>query len=276
MDDFYQVELSANQVFTRDLNSSVNGIVPVPLGYKMCLNGSNNTGNISNLPDFNATIKLNNNTGRLRSDIGLFRFSPFMNLGDSFDVLAKDPWNDTIDNHGNYTFSALVDNQQLNINLTAERTNTSLSLIATNITYGDNTNITATLTSSNGTLLTNKNLTFNINGTDYNVTTNELGVAVLNIGGLHAGVYNVSASFNGDADYNPSTNNTIFNVGKRNTSLSIVKTVDSTVPVVVGDLVVYTIKVMNNGISNISTPILVNDTLVSGFEYVGSSDSVIA
>jgi len=42
MDDYYQVELSANQISTRNLNnSSVNGFIPVPLGYKMCLNGSN-------------------------------------------------------------------------------------------------------------------------------------------------------------------------------------------------------------------------------------------
>ncbi|GAA5818927.1 MAG: DUF11 domain-containing protein partial [Methanobrevibacter sp. CfCl-M3] len=180
MDDYYQVELSANQTSTRDLNnSSVNGFVPVPLGYRMCLNGLNNTGNISNLPDFNATIKLNNNTGLFRSDIGLFRVSPFMSPGDSFDVLAKSSWNDTINNPGNYTFSALVDNQQLNINLAAER---------------------------------------------------------------------------------------------MNTSLSIVKTVNST-NVSVGDLVGYTIKVANNGINNISTPILVNDTLSNSLEYVGSSAS---
>jgi len=131
----------------------------------MCLNGSNNTGDISNLPDFNATIKLNNNTGLFRSDIGLFRFLPFMSPGDSIDVLAKDPWNDTINNPGNYTFSALVDNQQLNINLAAaEKMNTNLSLTAANITYGDNTSISANLNDSSGNLLTNKNMTFNING----------------------------------------------------------------------------------------------------------------
>ncbi|GAA5818431.1 MAG: DUF11 domain-containing protein [Methanobrevibacter sp. CfCl-M3] len=264
--NYYQIELSANQVSTRDLNTSVNGTIPVPLGYKMCLNGSNNTGNINNLPDFNATIKLSNNTG-------LFRFLPFMSPGESVNILAKDPWNDTINNPGNYIFSALVDNQQLNISFATEKANTSLSLTASDITYEDNTNITATLTSDNGTGLINKNLTFNINGTDYNVTTNGLGVAVLNISGLHAGSYNVSVSFDGDDGYNPSTNNTTFNVGKRDTSLSISKTVNSTNPVV-GDLVGYTIKVMNNGTNNISTLILVNDTLSSSLEFVGSSASV--
>ncbi|GAA5818199.1 MAG: conserved hypothetical protein partial [Methanobrevibacter sp. CfCl-M3] len=160
MKDYYQVELSANQVFTRDLNKSASGIIPVLLGYKMCLNGSNNTGNIANLPDFNATIKLNNITGLFRSDIALFRFSPFMMPGESVNVSAKNHWNDIINNHGNYTFSALADNQQLNLNITAERMNTSLSLIAANITYGDNINITATLTSGNGTRLTNKSIIF--------------------------------------------------------------------------------------------------------------------
>jgi len=159
------------------------------MGYKMCLNGPNNTGNISNLPDFNVTIKLNNNTGLFRSDIALFRFSHFMNLGDSFDVSAKDPWNDTINNTGNYTFSALVDNQQLNINLAA-RINSSLSLNATNIIYGDNASINATLTDSNGSILSNRTIIFNINGNNYTSTTTTItdgsGVDVLNIGGLHA------------------------------------------------------------------------------------------
>ncbi|GAA5819853.1 MAG: Pseudogene of Ig-like domain repeat protein [Methanobrevibacter sp. CfCl-M3] len=267
----YTIELSAGDTSTKDVNKTVNSPIPVPLGYKMVLNTTNDTGDISNLPDFNATIKLNNNTG-------LFRFlpfmmpKPFMSPGDSVNILAKDPWNDTINNPGNYIFSALVDNQQLNINLAATM-NTSLNLTAANIIYGDNTSIIANLTDSNGLVLSNKPISFSINGTNYTATTDGDGVAVLNISGLHAGSYNVTVSFDGDVDYNPSTNNTTFNVGKRDTSLSISKTVNSTNPVV-GDLVGYTIKVMNNGTNNISTLILVNDTLSSSLEFVGSSASV--
>ncbi|MDR1819935.1 MAG: DUF11 domain-containing protein [Methanobrevibacter sp.] len=270
---YYQIELSAANNSTRDVNKNVSGVVPVGLGYRMVLNDSNNTGNFSYLPDFNATIKLNNNTGLFRSGIGLFGFLPFMMAGDSFDILAKNPWNDTINNAGNYVFSGLVDNQQLNITLFAERMNTSLNLTAANITYGDNTNISATLTDINGTLISNKTINFSINGTNYTAITNVNGVATLNNITLGAGNYSVSAMFAGDGDYNPSTSNNTFSVAKMNTSLNITKTVNSTNPVV-GDLITYTINVMNNGTNNINTPILVNDILSSSLEYVNSSANV--
>ncbi|GAA5818212.1 MAG: conserved hypothetical protein [Methanobrevibacter sp. CfCl-M3] len=179
---------------------------------------------------------------------------------------------------GSYNVSAIfngdVDYNPSTSNTTfnVDKKNTSLSLTVANITYGDNASISATLTDSNGTLLSSRAIIFNINGNNYTAMTNGSGVAVfINISGLHAGSYNVSVSFNGDVDYNPSTNNITFNIGKRDTSLSIVKTVNSTDPVVVGDLVNYTIKVMNNGANNISTPILVNDTLSNGLEYVNSN-----
>lgn len=48
------------------------------------------------------------------------------------------------------------------------------------------------------------------------------GVAVLNnISDLNAGTYNVSASFNGDANYNPSNENNTFSVDTKNTNIDI-------------------------------------------------------
>jgi len=99
--------------------------------------------------------------------------------------------------------------------------------------------------------------------------TNGYGVAVLNISGLGAGVYNVNASFSGDDNYNSSTNNTTFNVAKMNTNLSIVKTVNNTNPFV-GDLVNYTIHVTNNGVGSVVS-IKVNDTLPDSLEFINSS-----
>ncbi|GAA5819690.1 MAG: conserved hypothetical protein partial [Methanobrevibacter sp. CfCl-M3] len=162
-------------------------------------------------------------------------------------------------------------NSSANTSFNVGKRNTSLSLTAANITYGDNASINATLTDSNGSVLSNKNITFSINnGIDFNVTTNGLGVAVLNRSGLPAGVYNVSASFDGDDDYNPSNNNTIFSVAKMDTSLVINKTVNAN-NVYVGDLIRYTINVKNIG-SNPVTSIKVNDTLPGLLEFV-SSDS---
>ncbi|GAA5819271.1 MAG: conserved hypothetical protein [Methanobrevibacter sp. CfCl-M3] len=95
--NYYQIELSAANESTRDVNKTIGSfILPVPLGYKMCLNGTNNTGNISNLPDFNATIKLIDSlrsNGNFRSSLDLFRVSPFqMTPGDSVNVSAKNSW----------------------------------------------------------------------------------------------------------------------------------------------------------------------------------------
>ncbi|MDR2543979.1 MAG: Ig-like domain-containing protein, partial [Methanobrevibacter sp.] len=179
----------------------------------MCLNGSNNTGNISNLPDFNATIKLSNNAGMLRFSPFMMP-KPFMSPGDSVNILAKNPWNDTINNPGNYTFSALVDNQQLNINITAEPLPpTYLNLTANNITLGENTNITANLTNSSGVPLVGKNVSFGLDGKIFNLTTDAFGVAVLNnYKPTSAKNYDVIATFNGDSEYSDSSNSTSFEV----------------------------------------------------------------
>ncbi|MDR2624212.1 MAG: hypothetical protein LBC39_06570, partial [Methanobrevibacter sp.] len=54
---YYLVQIGANDFYTT-VNSSVSGIVPVPLSYDLVLNATNDSAGVSNLPDFNKTIYL--------------------------------------------------------------------------------------------------------------------------------------------------------------------------------------------------------------------------
>ncbi|GAA5819796.1 MAG: MoaD/ThiS family protein [Methanobrevibacter sp. CfCl-M3] len=215
--NYYQLMLTVDNEYTRDINKSVGSFFsPIPLGYRMVSNGTNNILNTYKLPDFDATLTLSGNNGLFGAHTP-FRMTP----GSSINVLAKNSWMDTMTTVGDYVFSVLVDNQQLNISFTADKVNTILSVDADNIIYGDNTNIKATLTSVNGTLLSNKNIIFTMNGLDYIVTTDANGVAVLNINGLDAGSYNVDVSFNEDDIYKSSINSVSFNIDKRGTILNL-------------------------------------------------------
>lgn len=201
MHDFYQVELSAGDVSTCDINKCVNGFVPLSLGYHFVLNNSNDTGDFGRLPDFNATIMLNNN--------GLFRFLPFMEHGDVNNILAKNPWNDTLNSAGDYIFSGLVDNQLLNINITSERNNnTGLSIVKTvnssNVSVGDLVNYTINVSNNGVTNLSQINVNDTLNNTieyissesntgSYNSSSGLWSIPSLNVG--EATILNINVRF---------------------------------------------------------------------------------
>ncbi|MDR3291842.1 MAG: hypothetical protein LBT10_06815 [Methanobrevibacter sp.] len=186
---YFVIQLSANDNYTRN-NTTMSGSLPVPLTYNMVLNDTNSSENNSELPDFNTTIKLN----------------------DSINVSnAKEPWSTTLkDNIGKYNFTAICDNENLNINLTVGKGDTALTLnTIQNAVVGQDTNITGNLNSSN-VGLSNKNVTVNITNTlgqiniSVNCTTNSTGGFNYSFTPSYAGEYNVTANFDGDDDYNPS------------------------------------------------------------------------
>lgn len=61
--------------------------------------------------------------------------------------------------------------------------------------YGSADKLTAILTDASHNPIANANITFTINGRNYTKTTNETGVASMNIN-LYPGVFTVSASYN--------------------------------------------------------------------------------
>lgn len=71
-------------------------------------------------------------------------------------------------------------------------------------TFGEEDKLEVGLTDVNGNLLTNKNVIIEINGVRYNRTTDDEGIARLNIR-LGVGKYPVYFDFDGDDKYNPSS-----------------------------------------------------------------------
>ncbi len=91
-----------------------------------------------------------------------------------------------------------------------------LILILDNITYGENFKATAKL-NANAT----GNVTFIIADVSKTVSIKN-GEAVLELGGLNVGCYNLTAFYNGDAYYVTSANSTEFEVFKANSTIRIV------------------------------------------------------
>ena len=76
---------------------------------------------------------------------------------------------------------------------------------------GNSTPYTVILKDSDGNYLSNQNITLNLNGIDYTRTTNENGVASININ-FKPGQYSVIATFNETDDYPSSTTTNIINI----------------------------------------------------------------
>jgi hypothetical protein len=110
MDNYYQVQLQAgNNTTTSNTNYIYNGSEPLNIGYKLVLNGTNNTDNVSNLPYFNANIT---DPNLLRSSRGMLLLADFITHD------ARDNWSSEINTTG-HVFQALVDNEDISINIKA-------------------------------------------------------------------------------------------------------------------------------------------------------------
>jgi hypothetical protein len=109
MDNYYQVQLYAND-YTTFNNTTYNGFVPINVGYRLVLNGTNDNSSVLNLPGFNAIIT----SALLNSSVTQFRL-----LGDSNDHDARYNWINSITTAGNNMLRALVDNEDISINIKA-------------------------------------------------------------------------------------------------------------------------------------------------------------
>jgi uncharacterized repeat protein (TIGR01451 family) len=295
-DNHFVVRLSEND--TNKTTSSDNVTVDilasygdVTLTYELVLNDTNSSVETPKLPNFTAshyvttankiveqhTVSL---LGSLKKFLnGLFEWvnadGPF-NAKETYTTPPqKLPYNNEI-----LSFENIVDDEDLVLNITSSDnyppipTNLTLNSSSDNITFGDNITLTANLTNNSSEPIPNANITFIINGiNEINRTTFSNGTAILGISYLPAGEYNVTAIYNGNESYNASNSSTTFNVAKKDISLNITKVSNITSPIVVGDLVKYTITITNNGSTNITTPILINDLLNSNLEYISSDDN---
>lgn len=139
---------------------------------------------------------------------------------------------------GNYCISSIVDNENITYNITVNpltNKSTSINLKYETFLYNQSNNYyTSYLLDSNGNPVISKTISLNLSNPKnglwkvYNVTTNYKGLFSLAIN-LLPGFYGVSASFDGDNDYNPTSSEGAFSVnyGVLNTSnLNINSTVN--------------------------------------------------
>ena len=97
----------------------------------------------------------------------------------------------------------------------------------------DSIEISGILTDVNGTVLTNKNIIITIDNQQHTITTDDNGKYRITHTITSSGEKTVLVTYDGDTAYNPSSNQTSFNVRKINTTISLDnisdKTIDSTI-----------------------------------------------
>jgi probable HAF family extracellular repeat protein len=99
----------------------------------------------------------------------------------------------------------------------------SVSGVSGSGVFNQTATLTATLTAC-GAPLGNKTITFKLNGSDFannTATTDNSGVASLNVAGLNAGTYTIQASFAGDANNAGSSSTGTLTVSKASQTISV-------------------------------------------------------
>ncbi|KZX10614.1 beta strand repeat-containing protein [Methanobrevibacter filiformis] len=193
----------------------------------------------------------------------------------------------TTDGSGRWSVSYLVNSTGIvnvvavfggNVNYAGSTRGTSFSGLALNSTLVVNPVAGAKLNSSvsiNGTLLDENNrsiagvsVVVAVNGVNYTGTTDGSGRWSVSYLVNSTGIVNVVAVFKGNVNYTGATNGTSFNVTSDNVNISIIKIasvngVNTDVSNVhIGNIVIYTINVVNNG-ANGATGVIVTDILDS-------------
>ncbi|MBQ2653689.1 MAG: Ig-like domain-containing protein [Methanobrevibacter sp.] len=99
---------------------------------------------------------------------------------------------------GDDTYRGFIEKESFNVAKYASK------LIAENITVYFNGKFEAVLKDGDGNVISGEKLNININGTEYSATTDENGVATLNLNLASVGVYDVITKFKGNTNYNSS------------------------------------------------------------------------
>jgi hypothetical protein len=225
---YYVVQLGVGD-FNTIMNSSVTKFTPIDLTYNLVLNTTNTSDGVDKLPDFNATINLKNKDDTVFMD-GLRQFhNPITNrlitnppISES--ISAKNPWNDALTTAGEYTLNAIVDNEDLSVNITAidpPKQDTSIGLDKVHVEFIVGSELSGIINLTNGTDgsgvgIPDATLNILINGTSIsNSTTNGSGEANLsNIGYLFSadGDYSLTVNYTGNGTYNPTIASKIIKV----------------------------------------------------------------
>ncbi|KZX14095.1 bacterial Ig-like domain protein [Methanobrevibacter filiformis] len=188
----------------------------------------------------------------------------------------------TTDNSGNWSITYFV-NSTGNIDVVAEFNGNANYFAAVNSTNFNGLALNSTLiinpvldtkvnnsVSINGSLLDENNkaiinvkVVVTVNGVNYNTTTDASGKWSITYPVNSTGIVNVFAAFDGNANYVSAVNSTTFIV-TNNVNISIIKIANingiNSVKGHVGDTVIYTIDVVNNGVID-ATGVLVTEII---------------
>jgi len=136
--------------------------------------------------------------------------------------------NVTVNYEGNDIYNPTSNNTTFNV----EKLNTSINLDPVEpVTYGDNITITGKLVDENGEPMGNENITLVINGEELPLVTDENGIFNHTLPANTTGTNNITVTYPGDDNYNPTSDNTTVDVGKQDSKIII----DPVEPVTYGD-----------------------------------------
>ena len=174
-------------------------------------------------------------------------------------------------NEGKYTITTFYDGNSYynsisksNI-ITVNKKTTTLSGDSLTKYYGDNTPYTVKIQDNNKKAISGAKIIFIVNGKIYTRTTDNNGIATLNIN-LNEGKYQINSIFDENDDYKKSTLTKTITINKKTTTLA-----GSDVVKFYGDNTTYTVQLLDNNKKALAnTPITIN---VNGVDYERTTDA---
>ena len=163
---------------------------------KLYLNG---TQTLANIPTRDVEFRSSSEVIKGKMVNGVFKYIYTLNIGDEKDI------------------SIVVDNEVQNITLVGHQLTTDMTIIADNITYGEDLEIIVVLSSFN---ITGK-LTIYINDNPMEVDVVN-GIAKIKLSGLNAGMYAIFVSFEGNEKYSPVSDYIMLEVYKADPVLNVI------------------------------------------------------
>ena len=223
-----------DKIYNQSINNTAK-VTATKTDTKLTLNVSNTTA--VNNTKINITIKLtdNNNNPIENQDINITINDEIITVKTNNNGTNTTEY--TTSQIGSQTITATYHgNNMYNNNTTTTqikviKIDTKLTLKVSNTTPVNNTpiTITAILTDTNNNKLANRNITFTINDRTYTTPTNNEAIATLNYTPTTPGKQTITATYNGDSQYNNSTAATSITVKKINTRIDL--KVSNTTPV---------------------------------------------
>ncbi|KZX12102.1 beta strand repeat-containing protein [Methanobrevibacter filiformis] len=261
-------EFNGNTVYAAAVNSTnfdglalnsilvINPVVDTKVNSSVSINGTLLGENNKVISNVSVVVAVNGVSYNSTTDAsGKWNISYFVKSSGNINVVAEFNGNAVHVATVNSTiFNGLALNSTLVINT------------VTNANVGSNVNIKGTLLDENNKAISNVRVVVTVNGVSYNITTDASGNWNINYLVNSTGIINVVAAFDGNDKYVGAVNSTTFIVNN-NVNISIVKIasingINNSAKGHVGDTVIYTINVVNNGVID-ATGVLVTEIIDS-------------